>query len=558
MLTELSIRDFAIVSRTDLNFAAGMTVVTGETGAGKSIIIGALGLCLGDRADSGVIRHGAERADLTARFDLGHTPAARRWLKDNDLDEDGDCLLRRVIRADGSKAYINGRPAPLTQVRELAELLMDIHSQHQHQSLLRRDFQRQLLDAYAGLQEEVSALAHVYGQWQRTEQELGELESQSRDRAARLDFLDFQIEELEKLAPAAGEWAELGERHQRLAHAEAIQSSLSSAIHSLDEDEYGAVLSRINQVEQQLQEAATRVGGLSNALELVESARIQLAEATEEIRHQLQSTELDPAQLDEVEQRMGELSSAARKHRMEPEALSELLEEMHKEREGLGDSDSRGEAPRQQLAQLEGDYRQAAAIVSKKRQQGGKRLAREVSKLMAQLGMAGGRFEVELEALEEGTLAAGGLERVQFLVSANAGQPPRPLNKVASGGELSRISLAIQVITSQVAKIPSLVFDEVDVGIGGGVAEIVGQMLAELGRQRQVICITHQAQVAAQGRHHLRVEKQQGKQVSTTVRPLHESERVEELARMIGGVEMTSATLEHAGEMLARAQQVVA
>ncbi len=557
MLTHIQIRDFAIVQELELTLDKGMTVLTGETGAGKSILVDALGLVLGDRADSDIIRHGAERAELSVSFDIKDAPAARQWLEEQALDADGECHIRRVIARDGrSKGFINGRPLPLQSLRELGELLVDIHGQHEHQSLLRRDAQRQLLDDYAGHGTLVDEVAQDYRHWKNLNKELEELRRAAGERQAQLDLLRYQVRELETLGLGKDEVTELEAEHGRLANAEQLLEVCRNALVWLYEDEETSADSLLGRTLSELSALRHIDERLATACELLESTQIQVRESVDELRRYSDHVELDPERLQWVEQRLATIHDLSRKHRVAPEELYSLLEKLQYDLSSLENADVRfGELEKEVEAAAQ-TYRERACRLSESRAKAAKELAKGITGIMQQLGMPGGRFEVTLEPLDPEQFSATGMDRIELLVSANPGHPLRPLQKVASGGELSRISLAIQVITARSGRIPTLVFDEVDVGIGGGVAEIVGRQLHTLAKSRQVLCVTHLPQVAAQAHHHLQVSKQSTRNTTQTgIRGLSPTERVQEIARMLGGVEITEQTVAHAREMIQRAGQ---
>ncbi|KAB2934545.1 MAG: DNA repair protein RecN [Candidatus Contendobacter sp.] len=553
MLTQLRIRDFAIVEELELELAAGMTAVTGETGAGKSILVDAIGLLLGDRADSGAIRHGAERADLSASFDLDALPAARAWLAERDLDRDRECHLRRVVARTGrSRGYINGVPQPTQALRELGEQLVDIHGQHEHQSLLRREAQRQLLDDYAGNQALAMELAERYQTWSRLRRELRDLRQAASERDARLDILRYHLRELAALNLAEGEVAALEGEQRRLAHASQLLDAGQRLLGWLSEDEESSIVDRLDHGLRELDALSRLDARLVPVGEMLNTALIQIQEASGELRGYVQALDLDPDHLAQVDQRLAAAHQLARKHRIAAEELPALRARFEAEQDALEHSETRLEALQQAVKTARATYQACADRLSERRAAAARELGERVSTALAGLGMAGGRFAIVLERLEQPTPA--GLETVEFQVSANPGQPVRPLAKVASGGELSRISLAIQVIAAHAARIPTLIFDEVDVGIGGGVAEIVGRQLRALGGGRQVLCVTHLPQVAAQAHRQLKAEKQTGGGAThTQVVALEPDERVKEIARMLGGLELTENTLAHAREMMDKA-----
>ncbi|TCO83830.1 DNA replication and repair protein RecN [Plasticicumulans lactativorans] len=553
MLLHLQIRDFAIVDALELDLAPGLTAVTGETGAGKSIMIDALGLLLGDRAEAELVRSGAERAEISAAFDLGHLSAAQAWLAERDLDRDGECLLRRTIGRDGrSRAYINGTPQPLAALKDLGERLVDIHGQHEHQSLMRRDAQRELLDDYAGLREALAELGGHFQRLARARRRLDELAARSAERDARLDMLRYQVQELDALALAAGELAELDAEHARLANAGRLLASSQEALERLYEGEEVSAQALLADAAGSLDALARLDPALAPALELLNGALIQVQEAADELRRYVRGLDLDPRRLAWVENRLAEVQALARKHRVSGAELPGLLEHLRAELDELENGEfHQGELERELAAAREA-YLRVAERVGAERAVAAAELGSRVSAAMHELGMPGGRFAVQLEATDKP--APHGLQSVEFMVSANPGQPLRPLAKVASGGELSRISLALQVIAAHSAYIPTLIFDEVDTGIGGGVAEIVGRQLRQLGGSRQVLCVTHLPQVAAQAHQHLQVRKEtDGERTRTGVAPLAAAARVTEIARMLGGVELTENTLAHAREMIERA-----
>ncbi len=555
MLTQIRIRDFAIVEDLELELATGMSAVTGETGAGKSILVDAIGLLLGDRADNGVIRHGAERADLTAIFDLSALPAARAWLAERDLEQEGDCQLRRVIARNGrSRCYINGASQPTQSLRDLGERLVDIHGQHEHQSLLRREAQRQLLDDYAGHQPLVAELDGHYQTWSRLRRELRDLRQVSSERDARLDILRYHLRELAALNLAEGEVAELESEQRRLANSSQLLDTGQQILNWLTESEEICVADRLEQSRRELEGLSRLDARLTPIGEMLNIALIQAQEASSELRNYVQALDLDPEHLARVEQRLAAAHQLARKHRTTAEELPGLQQRFAAELDALEHSETRLEDLQQAAKTARAAYQHCAERLSAQRTAAALELGERVSAALAGLGMPGGRFAIHLERLEQPTPA--GLEAVEFQVSANPGQPLRPLAKVASGGELSRISLAIQVITAHAAHIPTLIFDEVDTGIGGGVAEVVGQQLRSLGRDRQVLCVTHLPQVAAQAHQHFKVEKRtDGATTHTQVALLHTEARVREVARMLGGVELTANTLAHAQEMVDKAAQ---
>ncbi|MBD3895464.1 DNA repair protein RecN [Halomonas sp. ML-15] len=554
MLVQLAIRDYAIVDSLDLELHGGMTAVTGETGAGKSILLGALGLCLGERADAGSVRHGRERADLSARFDITALPEARAWLESRELPSD-DCLLRRVITAAGrSKAWINGQPATIADLKALGEYLIEIHGQHAHQALLREETHLRLLDDYAGHRDAVATLGETHRRWQQARRNLKRLANDGDELAARRQLLRYQVEELDQLALAEGELEILEEEQTRLAHAEETLREAQAAADCCDHDDGGAQTLLAQAVGRLSALPGSDRGSLAEVLGMLEEARIQVEEAGRELQRFVDSTELDPARLAEVDERLGAVHRIARKHHVLPDELVALHQRLHHELAELEGGEHDLEALGQEVEQLRDTWRQQARTISEARQQAATRFAEEVQAQLAFLAMGKASFAVQVEARD--TPAADGMDTVRFLISANPGQPPRPLTKVASGGELSRISLAIQVVAASHSTIPSLVFDEVDVGISGATAEIVGQLLKRLGTNGQVMTVTHLPQVAAQAHQHLHIEKQaEADTTLTQMMLLDGAGRVRELARMLGGVKLSERTLAHAREMLDASQR---
>ncbi len=556
MLTHLGIRDFAIIESLDLDLGEGMTVLTGETGAGKSIIVDALLLALGGRAEGGMIRHGATRAEISAGFDLSRIARAREWLEEHDLEGAPDCVLRRIITREGrSKAYINGSSVPLQSLQALGDLLVDIHGQHEHQSLLQRNAQREHLDDYAGHARMLADLAALHKRWINSARELETLLRAQTERETRLTLLRYQVQELDALKLEQDECSALNAEHARLANVNRLLETGQGALSALYENEQGSALGLLTHSANELQKLHEYDTKLKKLSELLDGAVIQLQEAVSELRHYLDHLEGDPKRLHSVEQRLANIHDLARKHRIKPEELPDLHLRLAQELANIEGADARLEQLQKEAAMARQAYLALAEKLSAARAKQTKELQKQVTVRMQQLGMPGGRLEIQLERVAEDQYAAHGLERVEFLVSANPGQPLKPLNKVASGGELSRISLALQVITAQSGRIPTLIFDEVDVGVGGGVAEIVGQQLRALSEQRQVLCVTHLPQVAAQGRHHIQVSKETKKEATKiTLRTLGAEERRDEIARMLGGVKITGQTLAHADEMLNNAQ----
>ena len=552
MLVHLSVHNYAIVEHLDLELARGMSVITGETGAGKSIMLDALGLTLGDRADSGVVRPGADKADILATFDLGDIPEARTWLAERDLDTDGPCILRRVITAEGrSRGYINGTPCPLGDLKALGELLIDIHSQHEHQSLLKTETHRRLLDEYAGATDLARQVQLAAQRWRQTRQELERLSNSGDEQRAQHQLLSYQLEELENLNLGENELELLEQEHKNLTNAEALFGICRQVIDHCSESDSGNVLSALTVSLNRLTAVQNAPKALAEAANMIASAQIQVEEAVGELNRFLDHFDADPARLQQLEERLDALYTLARKHRVHPSELADLQQRLMEELEGLNANDESIARLGDELAAFARHYQEKASELSRLRQQAATQLAGAVELEIQRLGMPGGRFSIELRPNSGEDLLPQGLEQVELLVSANPGQPLKALAKVASGGELSRISLAIQVITAQTSRIPTLVFDEVDVGIGGPTAEIVGQLLRRLGERGQVLTVTHLPQVAAQGHHHLFVHKVRNSDAThTAVASLGKRERVEEVARMLGGIDLTKESLAHARKMV--------
>ncbi|PKO86766.1 MAG: DNA repair protein RecN [Betaproteobacteria bacterium HGW-Betaproteobacteria-12] len=547
MLRHLSIRDFVIVDRLELDFSAGFGALTGETGAGKSILIDALALALGERADAGVVRSGCDKAEITAVFDIVAVPEVRAWLVAAELDADDELLLRRVVDAGGrSRAWINGSPATVQQLREVSDWLVDIHGQHAHQSLLRTDAQRTLLDAHAGLLPLAAEVGGSFRAWRTTEQALAEAGAGAEALQREREQLEWQVRDLESLAFTVAEWAELDLEHRRLGHAASLMDGAQFALAVLADDD-AACERQVDSVANRLSALADFDPALGEVAALVQSVQAELADAVSTLRRYSDRVDLDPARLAEVERRMDAVLAAARKYRVAPEELPALLagwQQRLATLEAASDLQAlAGEVTRTQAA-----YLALAQQLTAGRQQTAAEMSRAVSEVMRQLALSSGRFEVALVPVDG---AVYGREQVEFRIAGLAGNDARPLAKVASGGELSRISLAIQVLTSRSASVPTLIFDEVDVGIGGGVAEIVGRLLHELGGERQVLCVTHLPQVAAQADWQWQVSKAQRDGVTlSAIQPLDAAGRVQEIARMLGGVDITEITRQHASELL--------
>lgn len=548
MLRRLTIRDFVIVDRLELEFEAGFGALTGETGAGKSILVDALALALGDRAEASVVRSGCKQADIAAEFELADESAALAWLAGNDLAVEGACLLRRVIEASGrSRGYINGSPATAAQLREVGDLLADIHGQNAHHALLRSDAQRALLDAHGGQSALARELAGLHREWRRLVEAREQAEHQSQSLARERELAQWQLKELDALAFTPDDWQATLAEQRRLGHAASLLEGVAGALAVTSEGE-SAAAPAISQIAVRIGQLAEVDAELAEAKDLLAGAAIQLDEAAHALRRYRDRLDLDPARLAELDARIDAVHSAVRKYRTTPEDLPTLHAQLAARLEEMQAlSDPALLAQREQEAA--GAYRSVAGRLSKARARTAGELSKAVTAAMQDLALAGGKFEIALPAVEGG--ASYGLENVEFMVAANPNQPLRPLAKVASGGELSRIGLAIQVITSRSASVPTLIFDEVDVGIGGGVAEVVGRQLRTLGKDRQVLCVTHLPQVAAQADWQWSIaKKQNGTEVLSSVTQLDDQGRIEEIARMLGGVKITDTTRQHAREML--------
>jgi DNA repair protein RecN (Recombination protein N) len=552
MLTRLQVRNFAIIDSIEVEFGAGMTVLTGETGAGKSILVDSLGLVLGERGGTGLVRSGAKRAEFSADFDVSGHPEARAWLADQAVDADDDCLLRRVIGEDGrSRAFINGNAVPLQSLKELGEMLLDIHGQHFHQSLGHRSVQRDLLDHFGGLQELRASAVDAFAEWKALLERLRQLEQAESDRAARLDLLAFQAQELDALDLAADEFESLQAERQRLKMSGVLAEGVTRALQLIYDDETANAQSLLASACHELDSGSSIDAALEKVREMLQEASIQVSEAADALHRYSNSLEVDPSRRDWVEDRLDAIQAVARKHRVEASDLIALKDRLHTQLDELQDAEATGAKLAKDATDAKARYLKQATLLSSERTKTAADFAARVTEAMQGLGMPGGVFEVSLISLSEDDARASGLEEVEYLISANPGQSPMPLAKIASGGELSRMSLSIQVIASDGSAIPTMVFDEVDSGVGGGVAEMIGRRLKGLGASRQVFCVTHLPQVASLADHHFRISKlSDGKTTRTEIAELGAEERVEELARMLGGVKITKRTREHAAEML--------
>lgn len=553
MLVHLRVQNFATVDSLELEPHNGLTVISGETGAGKSILIDALSLSLGERADASVVRAGCDRAEVQATFDVSQSQQVLAWLQARELDEGEECDLRRTIRTDGrSRAYINGRPANVSDVRELGELLINIHSQHEHQALLKKDHQRNLLDRFAGATDLAATCRDNWKLWQKAKQTHEQALQQAQEADERQTLLRFQLDELDAFAPEENEIETLEQEQKRLANAEQLIHLCQRSLAQLYEQDDSNINQQLSVVSHDLTDACQEDAALNEVLQSIESARVQVEAAADDLRSYLDRLELDPERLVQVQTRLSDAYTLARKHRVRPEELWQRHQQLQQEAGTLADMDGHLASLEKAEQRAKKAFEKIATNLSQKRHKKAAELANGVQKHLTALSMKGAKLNIDLTPCAP---CADGLEQTEILFTANAGQPLKPLSKVASGGELSRVSLAIQVICAQTLTAPCLVFDEVDVGIGGGVAEIVGRLLRQLGLHAQVLCITHQPQVAALGNHHWHVHKtQQKNSTRTQILSLETQQRVREVARMLGGVEITDSTLNHAQEMLERSQ----
>ena len=556
MLSLIRIRNYAVVDEVEVEFGPGLSVMTGETGAGKSILVDALGLALGDRADASAVRHGCDRAEIGVSFECPDDHPALEWLRERGLDQDNCCLIRRLIGAESrSRAYINSHPATLHDLRALGEHLVDIHGQHAHQSLSSAASQRRILDFHGGHRDLVGEVADRYRDWQGLAEELERRRRGGEDREAQLELLRFQAAELERLSLTADELPELRAERNRLANADRIAAGLESALARLYESEAGSAYALAASARRELGALADLDAELARAAEAVESAEIELREAAVDLGRYRDRLEADPKRLEWLEARLATIAELARKHKVEEEALPALGDTLAERIEALDTGAESLERLAERTERAAAAYFDVAERLSAARRACAEDLAERVSAQLRQLGLAHGRFRIDLGAKPRERADAHGLDRIEFQVTLNPGQDFGPISKIASGGELSRISLALEVVAAGATRIPTLVFDEVDTGIGGGVAEIVGRRLREIAGDRQVLCVTHLAQVASQGEQHYRVSKlTDGETSRVTVRGLATDERVEELSRMLGGVEITATTRAHATEMIERAR----
>lgn len=550
MLTSLYLRNFIIVREAELSLHDGMTAITGETGAGKSILIDALELVLGGRTSSDIIRYGEDQAEIIASFDIAECYDAASWLKSQQMEAGQDCVIRRILSRNGpSRGFINGRPVAMQQLRQLGDTLVDIHGQHEHQSLLRLDDQRNLLDSITGHQADLDILSRCYEELQRCQQQLDQLRNRDEKAENQLELLRYQLTELEQLELEESEISALEEEHRRLANASDLITGINENLLELSNEGGTDIEQHLNQTISKLQQLERFDPALSEINQILLNASIDIDEATGQLRRYIERMDTNPQRLDWVNQRMGSIHDLARKHRVSPSELTALQSSLKKQLDELESAEQHITELEQKIAYHLSEYSKQARKISHQRKQTASRLSEEITERMQKLGMEGGSLIIEVTATDQDKPRRHGLDRVEYLVAANAGQAPQSLHKVASGGELSRIALAIQVCAMEGSSTPTLIFDEIDVGIGGRVAEIVGQLLAQLGQVRQVLCITHLAQVAANAHQQILISKS-GNPVEASVSPLSKTERVEEIARMMGGIKITDQTRAHAEEML--------
>ncbi|HVY64492.1 MAG TPA: DNA repair protein RecN [Gammaproteobacteria bacterium] len=555
MLSLIRAKNYAVIDEVELEFPRGFSVMTGETGAGKSILVDALGLALGDRADAGAVRHGAERAEISVLFEIPHGHAALEWLAERGLEDDTNCALRRVVGADGrSRAFINGQPATLQDLKALGGLLVDIHGQHAHQSLLETGAQRALLDSYGGHEALAAKVAAAYTAWRTLESDLATRRTSGANRAAELELLRFQAAEIETLAVADGEPERLALERERLANTDRLLSGANAALERLAESDTASAYSAVVHARRELERLVEHDPSLRAPVELLAGIEAEIRDVESTLSHYRDRIEADPERLTWVDERLARIRAVARRHGVAPEELGATLAGLRTRIASLDDSAGSLEDLAARAATARATFLAEAKKLGAKRAKQAASLGPAVTAELAELGMPNGEFRVDLAPKTEDHADAHGLERVEFQVRLNPGQPFGALSKVASGGELSRLSLAIEVVRSGASPVTAFVFDEVDTGIGGRVAEIVGRKLRELAKARQVLCVTHLPQVASQGQAHYRVVKlTDGKASRTQVKPLSAEERVEELSRMLGGVEITDRTRAHAAEMIERA-----
>jgi len=552
MLAYLHIQNFTIIDELNIDFSSGMTVLTGETGAGKSIIIDALEFVMGKRADTGVIRHGCEQCSISASFEISALPEVQQWLLEQGLESDNECLLRRVLaHHKPSKNFINGHPCPLNLLKELGSHLVQIHGQHQHQALMKSTTQRQRLDLYAKNESLATQVACLYDQWQQASLALKHLQNQLADRTARIDYLQFQLQELDELAPQANEFETLDQQQKQSAHLDEIRNYLDQTLHLLHEGDSN-IIHHLYQTQTILTKGLKYLPQLQSSIELLNNAVIQIEEASSELNQHYSHLETDPRQQQLMEKRLSRWFELARKHKIQPQQLYDFHQQLLTELEQLENSSASVGELEKNMHALRSAYSAAAKQLSASRMHAAEQLAPKISEQLHKLNMSAAQFTIELLPLEKDSLSKHGLETIDFQVTTNPGQPLQSLAKVVSGGELSRISLAIEVLTQSKQTTPTIIFDEVDTGIGGKTAAVVGQLLRALGQKAQVLCVTHLPQVAAYGHNHFFVEKRHTADHATTtdIIVLTGQQKVNEIARMLGGEKITQQTIAHAEELL--------
>ncbi|MFD2179806.1 DNA repair protein RecN [Veronia pacifica] len=552
MLAHITIHNFAIVKTLELDFQGGMTTITGETGAGKSIAIDALGLCLGDRADASMVRPDEDKADISTTFSLKNNHAARRWLEDNDLSDGDECILRRVITKEGrSRAFINGSPVPASQQRALGQTLINIHGQHAHQLLMKNDEQLTLLDQYAGHQNLIAAMGKRYQAWRSARNTLKQLEKNKEAFEAQKQLLEYQVKELDELGIGENEFPELEAEHKKLSNCGDIAMGGQAVIQTLSDGEETNAMQLLQMAQQQLAELCTMDSHFNELAQMLEEASIQVQEASHEVTAYMDRLDMDPQRLSYLDERMAAVMRLSRKHQVQPDELYQTHQQLRTELEKFSNSDEKLDSLSQEVEEKFQACLVAAEKLSKSRKRYAKELDKRISASMHELSMEKGKFHIDIDGNPQNSLSPLGFDNIEFLVSTNPGQPMQALGKVASGGELSRISLAIQVITAQKVETPTLIFDEVDVGISGPTAAIVGKLLRQLGKSTQVMCVTHLPQVAGCGHQQMFVAKESNKGKTTTkMVPLDDCSRINELARLLGGSEITEHTLANAKELL--------
>jgi DNA repair protein RecN (Recombination protein N) len=551
LLLSITINNYTLVDILEIEFSSGTTAITGETGAGKSLILDALSMALGDRADSSTIRQGKDRAQITASFDISSIPEAKLWLDNHDITADDECILRRIYTTEGrSRGYINGQPCTMQQLKQLGDLLVDLHSQHEHQSLLRRNTHRKLLDEFNASTELAVKVAEYFHDWQGAAKTLQDLAERSDEFNARRELLEFQIEELQELNLEPSYLQQLELEQQNLANAEQIIQDSQKLLAISDQGEAFNLRDGFNQSLSILSQLKHKPEALEEAEQLLQSGLIQVDEAVRCIEQHIDRFEANPQRLQHIEDELGLIFQLARKHRVDSHQLAEKLEELVLELRQLTAGDQNLEALQQQVDEFAAKYKKAATELSLIRQQGAVKMSQGINQQLQQLSMQGAELLIQLTQLDENNYKSYGLEDIELMISTNPGQAHKPLAKVASGGELSRVSLAIQVVAAANSSIPTLVFDEVDVGIGGSTADIVGKLLKQLGDRGQVISVTHQPQVAAHAHQHYVVSKVTAdSSAESTIVNLNKTQRIEELARMLGGAKVTNQTLSHASEL---------